>query len=308
MSTPVARRRWRSGRRIDLRAQLGPLRRGSGDPTCHFAPDGSIWRTTLTPDGPGLERLAIDRGAGEVVQLAWGAGAGWLSERLPELFGSSDDPTGFDPPEVLAQVATKYADWRVGRTNRVFEALVPAILEQKVTGKEAWLGWRTLVRQFGEPAPAWEVTPAKLWVFPSPEVWRQIPSWSWHQASVDSKRSATVLRAAAHAAALEELTGAVPADASAHLRSICGIGIWTAAETAQRALGDADAVSYRDYHLAKEVVYVFTGERDGTDQQLAQLLLPYAGHRYRIQRLVELGGHARPRRGPRMTVHDMRKF
>ena len=33
------------------------------------------------------------------------------------------------------------------------EALVPAILEQKVTGTEAWRAWRGLIRTYSEPAP-----------------------------------------------------------------------------------------------------------------------------------------------------------
>ena len=39
------------------------------------------------------------------------------------------------------------------RSGRVLEALVPAVLEQKVTGREAWRAWRWLVRRYGEPAP-----------------------------------------------------------------------------------------------------------------------------------------------------------
>jgi len=35
----------------------------------------------------------------------------------------------------------------------VLEALVPAILEQKVTGTEAWRGLRGLIHGWGEPAP-----------------------------------------------------------------------------------------------------------------------------------------------------------
>jgi len=188
------------------------------------------------------------------------------------------------------------------------EALIAAILEQKVTGKEAWLGWRTLVREFGEPGPASDAAPTELWVFPEPAVWRQIPSWAWHKASVDSKRTAAVLRAVEQAEVLEALAAGPAIEAHHRLRAIDGVGIWTAAETTQRALGDPDAVSYRDYHLAKEVVYVFTGEREGTDQQMAQLLLPFAGHRYRVQRLVELSGHKRPRRGPKMAFQDMRRI
>ena len=224
------------------------------------------------------------------------------------MLGDDDEPAGFEPPQVLAAAARRYRDWRVGSTDRVLEALIPAILEQKVTGKEAWFGWRTLVRKFGEVAPVPVGGPERLRVFPTPEVWQQIPSWEWHQAAVDSKRATTVLRAVRQSDGLEKLRWVDHSAAHERLRLIRGVGIWTAAETAQRALGDADAVSYRDYHLAQEIVYLFTGDRNGTDEQLAQLLTPFAGHRYRIQRLAELSGYQRPRRGPRMTVHDMRSF
>ena len=39
---------------------------------------------------------------------------------------------------------------------------------------------------------------------------------------------------------------------------------------------------------------------------MLELLAPYAGHRYRVSRLIELGGTAPPRRGPRMSVRDYR--
>jgi len=78
-----------------------------------------------------------------------------------------------------------------------------------------------------------------------------------------------------------------------------GVGVWTAAETAQRALGDADAVSFGDYHVARNIGWALTGE-ELDDDGLAELLEPYRGHRYRVQRLLELAGAMRPRRGPRM--------
>lgn len=299
-------RRWRSDRPIDLRIQLGPLRRGAGDPTWAQDAGGGIWRTSLTPQGPGVERLSVDSVAQEVVQSSYGPGANWLCDRLPRLLGADDDPTGFRPPDSLKMTAKRYADWRVGRTDLVLEALIPAVLEQKVTGKEAWLGWRTLVRTFGTPAPIPAGAPAGLRVFPAPAVWLAIPSWEWHRGAVDKQRSTTVMEVARHAESLEKVVANTAGSANERLRQVSGVGIWTTAEVAQRALGDADAVSYRDYHLAKHIVYTLTGETGGTDERLAELLLPYAGHRYRIQRLVELGGHGQPRRGPRMTVHDMR--
>ena len=39
----------------------------------------------------------------------------------------------------------------------------------------------------------------------------------------------------------------------------CRIGVWTAAETAQRALGDADAVSVGDFHIPGLVGHFLIG-------------------------------------------------
>jgi hypothetical protein len=59
-------------------------------------------------------------------------------------------------------------------------------------------------------------------------------------------------------------------------------------------------VSFGDYHVAKDITWALTGEVLG-DAELADLLEPYRGHRYRVQHLLELETGGRPRRGPRMA-------
>ena len=65
--------------------------------------------------------------------------------------------------------------------------------------------------------------------------------------------------------------------------------MWTAAETRIRALGDPDAVSVGDYHLAHEVGFALTGERVDDDGML-ELLAPWAGQRQRVIRLIGASG------------------
>ena len=65
-------------------------------------------------------------------------------------------------------------------------------------------------------------------------------------------------------------------------------------------------MSYGDFHLAHNVVYALAGETDGTDERMAELLEPWAGHRGRVARLVELSGVSRPARGPRYSPLDHR--
>ena len=112
------------------------------------------------------------------------------------------------------------------------------------------------------------------------------------------------MAAASVAPALERtLSLDTSAAVAAALRGVPGIGIWTAAEIAQRAHGDADAVSVGDFHLAHHVGWALTGHRVDDDRML-ELLEPYRPHRYRVTRLVELGVPRPPAFGPRMSVRS----
>ena len=237
---------------------------------------------------------------------AWGPGAGWLLAQLPAQLGGYDDSAGFaakDP--VVGELLRRQGDLRVGRSGRVFEALVPAVLEQKVVGREAHRAWRYLLRRFGEPAPG--PGPEGMRVFPSPRAWVRIPSWDWHRAGVEGVRARTIITAAEVAARLEQALELDPVTADQRLRSLPGIGPWTSAEIRQRAAGDPDAVSVGDYNLPKVVGWTLAG-RITDNAGMLELLAPYAGHRYRVTRLIELGGSHPPRRGPRMPVRDYRAF
>ncbi len=89
--------------------------------------------------------------------------------------------------------------------------------------------------------------------------------------------------------------------AYARLRSIPGIGPWTAAEVGVRALGDVDAVSVGDFHLPHLVAYALAGEPRATDARMLELLEPYRGRRALVVRLLELSGMQAPRYGPRLS-------
>ena len=225
---------------------------------------------------------------------------------LPAMLGADDGRAGFRPEHrLLRQMAARHTGLRIGRTHRVMEALVPAVLEQKVLGIEAHRAWRTLMYRYGTPAPG--PAPRGMRVFPSPPTWTRIPPWEWHRAGVEAVRTRTIAAAAQVAGRMEETTGLGAAEASARLRVIPGIGVWTAAEVMQRASGDPDAVSVGDYNLPKAVGWALAG-RVVDDAGMLELLAPYAGHRYRVTRLVELSGVRPPRRGPRLPVRDYRGF
>jgi 3-methyladenine DNA glycosylase/8-oxoguanine DNA glycosylase len=279
---------------------LSILRKGSGDPTFRVDADGTVWRGIRTPEGTATLRLQSRPADGTVHAAAWGAGARWALDSVPGMLGADDDPTGFAPSHrALADAHRRRPHWRVCRTGLVMEALVPAIIEQKVTGQEALGGFRKLVHRFGERAPG-EGLERGLWVQPSADTLRMIPSWEWLRLHVDPARSRTVVRVAQVAASVERTAGLPAAEVDRRLRSLPGVGVWTSAEVRFRAHGDADAVSFGDYHVAKNVGWVLTGAVVD-DDGMAELLEPYRPHRYRVQRLIELAGLSRPRHGPRMA-------
>jgi len=294
---------WRPRLPVDVRRTLAPLSRGRGDPTHVVEPDGTLWRTTSTEDGPATYRL-VQRGLHEIACTAWGQGAQRVVAGLADLLGGRDLCDGFAPGHpLLADAHLRHPGLRIPRTGRVFEALVPAVLEQKVTGKQARAAWRSLVLRHGEAPPG--PGPAGMRVPPPAQVWRRIPSWEWHRAGVDPKRSRTVCEAARLAGRLEQAVGMDPLAAHVRLQAVPGIGAWTSAEIAQRALGDTDSVSVGDYHLSQFVGWALIG-RPLDDEGMLELLEPWRPHRYRVVRLLELSGARKPRFGPRLTVQDHR--
>lgn len=282
---------------------LSPLRRGRGDPCYHVSPDGAIWRTTLMRSGPVTARIA--RAGRDAVDCeAWGAGASEFADSLPDLLGADDDASGFAPQEpTIAAAHRRVPHLRLGRTARVLEALIPAVLEQRVAGMDAFRAWRRLVTKFGSPAPG--PAPVHMRVPPSGDVWRRIPSWEFHRANVDPGRARTLVGCAQRADSLERLVGRTPEAARAALTCLPGVGVWTAAETAQRAFGDADALSFGDYHLAKMVGWSLLGHPID-DAELERLMEPLRPHRHRAVRLLEASGLARnPRFGARQAIPSL---
>lgn len=294
-----------SDRPLDLSLTLAPLRHGAGDPTFRTTPDGAVWRTSLLPSGPVTQRF-VAAGAREVVVQLWGPGAREAAVRMPTLLGEEDDTTGFVPPAEAAEAHRRTPGLRLTRSGRVMEALVPAVLEQKVQVVSAHRAWRWLVDRHGSAAPG--PAPSGMRVVPDARAWANVPVWDWHRAGVDPRRARTVTSCARAAARLEQTVELPAAEARNRLEKVSGVGVWTSAEVAQRAFGDADALSVGDFHLAAAVGWALTGERTD-DAGMLRLLAPYAPHRHRVVRLLWLSGRPQaPRRGPRLPIPDYRSF
>ena len=296
-------RRLTPPQRYHLAGSVGSLIAIRNDPCARFV-GGDFWLAARTPDGPGSLCLSCD--GGELVATAHGPGARWLADRADAIAGLTDDVTEFTAlaasHPLLARLARTFAGIRMPASGLLFHRALRAVLEQKVTGKEARASYGMIVRHFGEPAPG----PVELTLPPDPPVVAATPYWQFHPFGVEQRRTQALMRVAAAAGRLQDCADS--AEATRRLTAIPGIGVWTAAEIVRTTYGDADAVSVGDYHIKNTVAWALAGEPRATDERMLELLEPYRGHRGRVCDLFAAGGIMAPRYGPRMTVRSFAKF
>lgn len=265
--------------------------------------DGTdVWWAARTDEGATTLHLRAGGAAG-IQAEAWGPGAALALEGAPDLIGAPDTAEGFEPHhDVIAAMWRRLGGIRLTATRDLMRCLVPAILEQKVTGLEAWRSWRRLVRELGEPAPG----PCRgLLLPPEPAAVAALASFTFHRLGVPRRRADLIRGTCARASRISSFAALPPTEMRTRLELIPGIGPWTSAEVARLALADADAVSVGDYHLPNLVAWVLAKEPRGTDERMLELLEPYRGQRGRVQRLLEASGIRAPRFGPRAEIRSI---
>ncbi len=280
---------------IDLRLTLGPLQTGREDPSVAFRPDG-FWLARRTAEGPATLRLRAEQDA--ILADAWGPGAALALEAAPGLAGLLDDPSALVPKHPLVrELAGRFAGLRLPRTGQLLPALLPAVTGQKVTVIEAHRAYRSLVRRLGEAAPG----PLLLFLPPDPARLAALPYFEFHPLGLERRRAEVICRLGAEAGRIESWLALGPEEARTRLRTIPGVGPWTAAEATRAAFGDPDAVSLGDAHLPDLVAWALAREPRADDARMLELLAPYPGQRARVIRLLEVSAIKIPRFGPRFT-------
>jgi 3-methyladenine DNA glycosylase/8-oxoguanine DNA glycosylase len=295
---------------VDPVGTLSLLRRGGLDPCTRIDAAGALWWATRTAEGPAT--LRVWREGTTVCAQAWGDGGAGLLERLGDVIGADRPPLDTLGHPALDAARRRMPGLRLPRTGALVEALLPAVVEQRVAGLEARRSWAGLVRLLGDPAPGPGpgdgATPTLL-LPPDPRRLAGLPDWDLHRLNIERQRADPLRIVARRATAVDRLARDALAPAEVRRRlvdALPGIGVWTVAEAAIRALGDEDAVPVGDYNLFKHVGWALTGRPAADDAEMLRLLEPWTGRRGLVVQLV-VAAMRMPRRAPRIAVRDFRR-
>jgi 3-methyladenine DNA glycosylase/8-oxoguanine DNA glycosylase len=287
---------------VDLPRTLAWYAHGRFDPTTRLD-ERSFVRACWTPDGPGEVRLDWSRG--ELDVAAWGPGAEWAVRSALAMTGVDRHlPTLPAVHPVVTEAARRWQGVRTGASGDLYSALLPTVLEQRITSLEAKRQWAALCRELGEDAPG----PNGLLLPPAPERLAGRPAWWFHPLGIEAKRARAVVEVARIADRLWDWVQR-PADELAELLGrVRGIGPWTIGSVLGPVCGDDDAVAVGDYHFPNLVAFNLAGEARADDARMLALLEPFRGHRGRVIRLLSLTGRRAPAFGPRRRILPMHRW
>lgn len=263
----------------------------------------SAWWATTTPSGPAT--LQLKRISPEVIaSKAWGLGAEWITNKVPDLLGLSDNSDTFNPDGVVGKL-WKQNRFRVGRTDLVWDAAIGAILSQKVQVTKAMMSLRAIRNTFGYSAPG----PIRANLLPTANTVAEMSYVDFHKLGVERKRAETIIRLAKEMPRIKvnplgnrkEEQSSVDKQNILRLSKIKGIGPWTLGLIAAVAYGDTDAVPVGDYHIPNTVAWNLHGIPRADDKQMLQMLEAHKPHRWRVIRLCK-GNSPAPKYGPRLSL------
>jgi 3-methyladenine DNA glycosylase/8-oxoguanine DNA glycosylase len=125
---------------------------------------------------------------------------------------------------------------------------------------------------------------------PEPTAVARLTYHHFHRYGIERRRADNLLHAARAVVRLQtrvdkDLDLVMPA-----LRSVRGVGPWTASCIATQTWGDRDAVIVGDSGIPSIVAWVLARERRADDGRLVELLESYRPHRYRVIRLAFASG------------------
>ena len=293
-----------------LRTSLRSIQKSTYDPTTRLSNHRFV-RAMRTPEGTATLSATLHREEenSRFVVETFGKGAEWAMQKAPSILGIDRPAFTYDDAmsksadwKKLRQVYKKNVGMRFPKTYRVAQLLIPIVLEQLVTGPEATRAFQGLTKRFSEPAPG-PFQPLMLPV--KNEVLARLPPTEFLPMGIPRKIGETLTRVGVHGDALEQAAFLDVRDCYDRLTSVRGIGPWTAYCVMYNGLGFTDCFAYGDYHVKNFVGYFLAGKDRSTDDEMVEMLAPFAPHRGVAARLIELSGLKAPQYGPKRGVRPL---
>ncbi len=261
-------------------------------------------RAAWTPDGPAT--VCLDWRGGETSIEAWGPGAPWAQTSARAMTGADRSPP--DVPDVnplVTESARRHRFVRTGASGDLYGALLPTILEQRITSGEARRQWARLCHELGEPAPG----PFDgLLLPPRPGLLAGRPAWWFHPFGIEAKRARALTEVGRIADRLWDWVTLPKGELVARLGLVRGIGPWTIGSVLGPVCGDDDAVPVGDYNIPSLVAWNLAAEPRADDSRMLALLESFRGVRGRVIRLLGWAGRRPPAFGPRRRILPMHRW
>ena len=266
---------------------------GKHDPRARLTTDQYAFSSNL-PSGTATALIKVQ---GEALKVEiWGDGRDELDLALPELLGTNQALIAEEAHQLPKPLLELRAQG-LRRTNRAHlpltETLVPIVLQQLVTWREAAASWRALLHRYGSAAPG----PLKLQTPPSAETLANLSLPEYRGLGIAVKRARTIQKLSVN---LQRHQHKAPEELTKLAMKSPGVGPWTQALFLGLEAGYSDVIPTGDYHLPSTVMWALNGTRSGTDEDMVYALEPYRGYRFDIIRLIMGSNISVPRRNPRM--------
>jgi 3-methyladenine DNA glycosylase/8-oxoguanine DNA glycosylase len=275
-------------RPFDLARSFALSRFGRFDPTASISPYEVV---KAFSSSSGVTVVSVTASAGVVEIVASGADEDRTLGDLEASLRADDGYASFAPAHpLLVKLHHVLSGMRLLRVPWRFDVACCAVLQQRVTVREAWQQWRRIVQRYGEIVPG-----LSLRAFPSAQHIARMESWRLEEVGVDPKRTRAMIALARDVARRDLFANPDLTYIRKVMHSVRGIGPWTTEMTLGFGFGDPDALPLADLHLPHLVTWALAREPRGTDERMVELLEPCRGHRFRAVRLLLAAGITVPR-------------
>lgn len=230
-----------------------------------------------------------------------GPGSEILAPKIFSMFGLHDRPDKFLPEGTAKRLVEKFRGTHLPVTPVMFSKLVQIVLQQLVSWQDASATWRQIVKRYGQPSDD-----SDLIACPTAKKLLTLGYYDLVSCGALPKQARLILKLALQADRIERLAQTDRDKLGRWLLSVPGVGPWTVDYVLGFALGEPDVVIRGDFAIPDYVSWFLIRQPMSSDQQMAELLQPFVGHRFRLVHLIMQSGVKPPRRGPRAASNRWR--